>query len=203
MLAAGFAPAFVVRPAPTHRLYTRQQAPCYCMAQPPAAASNETMSGEAWYNWAFDSFGLRAHGGASGLFRTPDLHSCARFLTSGEAAAAKERLRFPAGESTAAFCCTTGAATVCPALAYAEAADAGYAVESALPALDSPQPGAASRLPLAQATALVLAYAEQRSRHGGGDRAKRKCGPGSFCSVGGEVAHIEDASDGSLRWVRA
>ena len=202
MLAAGFAPAFVVRPAPTHRLYTCQQAPCYCMAQPPAAASNETMSGEARCNWAFDSFGLRAHGGASRVFRTSDLHSCARFLTSGEAAAAKERLRFPAGDSTA-FCRTTGAATVCPALAYAEAADAGHAVESALPALDSPQPGAASRLPLAQATALVLAYAEQRSRHGGGDRAKRKCGPGSFGSVGGEVAHIEDASDGSLRWVRA
>ena len=202
MLAAAFAPAFVVRPAPTHRLYTRQQAPCYCMAQPPAAASNETMSGEAWYNWAFDSFGLRAHGGASGLFRTPDLHSCARFLTSGEASAAKERQRFPAGDSTA-FCRMTGAAAVCPALAYAEAADAGHAVESALPALDSPQPGAASRLPLAQATALVLAYAEQRSRRGGGDRAKRKCGPGSFGSVGGEAAHIEDASDGSLRWVRA
>ena len=135
MLAAGFAPAFVVRPAPTHRLYTRQQAPCYCMAQPPAAASNKTMSGEARCNWAFD--GLRANGGVSGVFRTPDLHSCARFLTSGEAAAAKERLRFPAGDSTA-FCRTTGAATVCPALACAEAADAGHAVRSALPALDSP-----------------------------------------------------------------
>lgn len=200
MLAAGFSPAFVVRPAPTHRLITRQQAPCYCMAQPPAAASNATLSGTARCNWAY---GLHANGGApGGVFRTPGVYGCARFLTSGEAAAAQERLRFPAGDSTA-FCHTTGAATVWPALAYAEAADAGYAVESALPASDSPQPGAASRLPLAQATALVIAYSEQRSRRGGTDRAKRKCGPGSFSSVGGEAAHIEDASDGSLRWVRA
>ena len=200
MLAAGFAPAFVVRPA-TQRLTTRQQAPCYCMAQPPAAASNETTSGKAQCSLAFDGFGLHTTGGASPVFRTPSLHDCARSLTSGQAAAAKESLRVPLG------CCTTGAERPLaqPALAYAEAEDAGHGVEAALtlPALDSPQPGAATRLPLAQATALALAYAEQRSRRGGTDRAKRKCGPGSFGSLGGEAAYVEDASDGSLRWVRA
>ena len=115
----------------------------------------------------------------------------------------------PAGQS-AAYCCTTGTeGPVClahPALAYAEAEDAGREVEAALtlPALDSPRPGAATRLPLAQATALTLAYAEQRSCRGEAtDRSKRKCGPGSFGSLGGEAAYVEDASGGSLRWVRA
>ena len=206
MLAAGLAPAFIVRPA-TQRLTTRQQAPCYCMTQPPAVASNETMSGKAQCSLAFDSFGLHANGGASAVFRTPSLHDCARSLTSGQAAAAKESLRVPAGES-AAFCCTTGAVrTAClahPALAYSEAEDAGHGVEATLtlPASDSPQPGAATHLPLAQATALALADAEQRSRRGGTDRGKRKCGPGSFGSLEGEAACIEDASDGSLRWAR-
>ena len=207
MLAAGFAPAFVVRPA-TQRLTTRQQAPCYCMAQPPAAASNETTSGKAQCSLAFDGFGLHTTGGASPVFRTPSLHDCARSPTSGRAAAATESLRVPAGQS-ADFCTIGAQRPVClahPALAYAEAEDAGHEVEAALtlPALDSPQSGAATRLPLAQATALALAYAEQRSRRGGTDsRAKRKCGPGSFGSLGGEAAYVEDASDGSLRWVRA
>ena len=209
------AAAFVVRPA-TQRLITRQQAPCYCTAQLHAVALHETMSGKAQCSLAFDSFGLYANGGASAVFRTPSLHDCARSLASGQTVAAKESLRVPAGQSaafcrtSAASCASTGAERTVrspahPALAYAEAEDAGREVEAVLtlPALDSPQLGAATHLPLAQATALALASAEQRSRRGGTDRAKRKCGPGSFGSLGGEAAYIEDASDGSLRWVRA
>ena len=146
-------------------------------------------------NLAFSSFSFRVNGGVPAVFRL---------------SLQKDSLCAPAGES-AVFCCTDGA--VCTAsLAYSVLAskveeDTVREDEAALTLLasDSPEPGAATRLPLGQATALALAYAEQQIRRDTGRRkAKRKCGPGSFCdSPGGEVACIEEASDGSLAWVRA
>lgn len=190
---ATLSPAFVVRPV-TRQLTTRQQAPCYRMAQ-PAAASNGAMFSQTQCNLAFSSFSFRVNGGVPAVFRL---------------SLQKDSLCAPAGES-AVFCCTDGA--VCTAsLAYSVLAskveeDTVREDEAALTLLasDSPEPGAATRLPLGQATALALAYAEQQIRRDTGRRkAKRKCGPGSFCdSPGGEVACIEEASDGSLAWVRA
>lgn len=220
-------PAFIL--PTTRQLTARQQTPCYCMAQPPVAASNETMVGKAQSlvvkelgrqglrrsssssssTTKLNDFSFRASW-CSASFRTPS-PSRTPCLQN-----AKESLHVPAGES-AAFCCTYGAVRTesqlaHPVLADAKVEDVGQAAEAALalpaldspePALESPEPGAATRLPLIQATALALAHAEQRIRHGTDRGERRKCGPGSFGSLEGEAACVEDASDGSLRWVRA